>query len=261
MNNACPTCGAVYAVATKDIGRKIKCKKCNTALMVDDTGLVPDAPVAATVVPPPPRDRDQGDDFDTDDATVAKKKSKKYADRGPPGPGFGEILAKVGGAPTILFCLGLFFTVYFFFQSALSQGSLQRATGGVEQVKLEQEQKLRKYTYELRQLQEDRDNEVITVKNFQDRSKEIDKEVKKINKDYAAKIDTAEDGKDEASISMKRWAWFDTFGLMLGFVLLSFGCVGYLRTEQTLYVRIVAGVILCVMMMAIFGKFSGCQLR
>jgi predicted Zn finger-like uncharacterized protein len=254
MNNACPTCGAVYAVATKDIGRKIKCKKCNTALMVDDTGLVLDVPVAAVA------GRENADDLGTDDATIAKRKSKKYADR-PPGPGFGEILAKLGGAPTILFGLGLFFTLYFFFQASLSQGSLQRAAGGVEGVKLEQEQKLRKYSYELKQLQEDRDNEVITGKNFEDRSKEIAKEVKKINKDYAPKIDAAEDDKDEASISVKRWAWFDTFGLLIGFLLLSVGCLGYLRTEQTIYVRIVAAVILCVMMMAIFGKFSGCQVR
>ena len=38
MNNACPSCGAVYAVTAKDIGRKIKCKKCSSALRVDDTG-------------------------------------------------------------------------------------------------------------------------------------------------------------------------------------------------------------------------------
>ena len=259
MNNACPTCGAVYAVATKDIGRKIKCKKCNTALMVDDTGLVLDAPVAAVATPP--RDRDNTDDLGAgDDAAVARRKSKRSADR-PPGPGFGEVIAKIGGVPTILFCLGLFFTVYFFFQTALSQGSLQRAAGGVEQVKLELEQKKRKYIYERKQLQEDLEKEVVTQKAYQDRLKEIDKEEKKIEKDYAPKVDAAEDGQDEASISTKRWAWFDTFGLLIGFLLLSFGCVGYLRTEQILYMRIVAGVILCVMMMAIFGKFSGCQLR
>ena len=254
MNNACPTCGAVYAVATKDIGRKIRCKKCNTALLVDDTGLVLDVPVAAVA------GRENADDLGTDDATIAKRKSKKYADR-PPGPGFGEILARLGGAPTILFGLGLFFTLYFFFQASLSQGSLQRAAGGVEGVKLEQEQKKRKYAYERKQLQEDLEKEVLTQKAYQDRLKEIEKEEKKIEKDYAPKIDAAEDDKDEASISTKRWAWFDAFGLLVGFLLLSFGCVGYLRTEQTIYMRIVAAVILCVMMAAIFAKFSGCQVR
>ena len=42
MNNACPECGAVYAVAEKDIGRRIACKKCHSALVVADEGLVLD---------------------------------------------------------------------------------------------------------------------------------------------------------------------------------------------------------------------------
>src|SRR5438552_18664756 len=104
MNNACPTCGAVYAVAPKDIGRKIKCKKCNTALMVDDTGLVLDVPTAAAVVAPPPP---PGDDFATgDDATVAKKKAKKYADREGGGPDCGALVARGGGVLSVLVGLG-----------------------------------------------------------------------------------------------------------------------------------------------------------
>ena len=47
MNSACPTCGAVYAVTPKDVGRKLKCKKCKTALAVTDAGLVVDTPSAS----------------------------------------------------------------------------------------------------------------------------------------------------------------------------------------------------------------------
>ena len=47
MNSACPTCGAVYAVTPKDVGRKLKCKKCHTALAVTDAGLVVDTPSAS----------------------------------------------------------------------------------------------------------------------------------------------------------------------------------------------------------------------
>ena len=39
MNNNCPSCGALYNVASKDIGRRLKCKKCNSALTVTDAGL------------------------------------------------------------------------------------------------------------------------------------------------------------------------------------------------------------------------------
>ncbi|MCE9529741.1 MAG: zinc-ribbon domain-containing protein [Planctomycetes bacterium] len=43
MNNACPECGAVYAIMKKDAGRRIACKKCSTLLVIDeDKGLIKD---------------------------------------------------------------------------------------------------------------------------------------------------------------------------------------------------------------------------
>ena len=39
MNNSCPSCGAIYNVAQKDIGRRLKCKKCGSSLMVTEAGL------------------------------------------------------------------------------------------------------------------------------------------------------------------------------------------------------------------------------
>src|SRR5688572_25569716 len=50
VNNTCPTCGAVYNVAAKDIGRRIRCKKCATGLTVSDAGLELDEPM----IPPVP---------------------------------------------------------------------------------------------------------------------------------------------------------------------------------------------------------------
>src|SRR5436853_399181 len=125
MNTACPSCGAIYAVAAKDIGRKIKCKKCGTALKVDDSGLVLDTPTGgAPPIPATPAAATPADDFDTgDDDRGAKKKSKRDRDRDrddrPRGPGFGEFIQKVGGWPTVLFGFGVFFTLYFFFQPTL----------------------------------------------------------------------------------------------------------------------------------------------
>src|SRR2546430_1428854 len=109
MNTACPTCGAIYNVAAKDIGRKLKCKKCNTALKVTEAGLEVDggtgtappaessksSPVPAAVL------EDEGDE-----EPVVKKKKGKYER----GPGVNPIAA-VGGIPTILFAFGIFLVV------------------------------------------------------------------------------------------------------------------------------------------------------
>src|SRR5262245_41947227 len=43
MNTACPTCGTEYAVAAKDVGRRIGCAKCGTHLSVTSAGLVADS--------------------------------------------------------------------------------------------------------------------------------------------------------------------------------------------------------------------------
>ena len=39
MNNTCPQCGAVYTVSSKDVGRRIACKKCKSHLIIDETGM------------------------------------------------------------------------------------------------------------------------------------------------------------------------------------------------------------------------------
>src|SRR5262245_45392852 len=117
MNNACPSCGAVYAVSAKDIGRKIKCKKCSTSLRVDDTGLVVDATSASPPPPPPAQPAVAAavvdDDYDDEDRP---KKIKKPAPRSydPNAPSF---LTKIGGIPTVIFCVGLFLVLWFTFQS------------------------------------------------------------------------------------------------------------------------------------------------
>jgi predicted Zn finger-like uncharacterized protein len=40
MNNACPNCGAIYAVNRTDEGFKLRCKRCGESLIVCVSGLV-----------------------------------------------------------------------------------------------------------------------------------------------------------------------------------------------------------------------------
>src|ERR1700688_316407 len=103
MNNACPSCGAVYAVTGRDIGRKLKCKKCSSALIVTDAGLVLDGPVASapqSTSRPVAVDMEDEDADEAEEVVIVSKGKKGKSRQGRGGPGLGELLGKVGGIPT-----------------------------------------------------------------------------------------------------------------------------------------------------------------
>jgi predicted Zn finger-like uncharacterized protein len=245
MNSACPTCGAVYAVTPKDVGRKLKCKKCHTALAVTDAGLVVDTPSASV-----PAMASVADDFDTGGEVVSTKSKKAKRFSGPPGPGLGERLAKIGGVPTILFGLGTFFVIWFTFMEPIGEAATARANAAMDKLKLERDQKIKKLLPKGKKEHELGEDE---RKKFQEDSK-------KINDDYEKQLETAQEDAADTRISNIRSAWYDRYGQLLGFVLLAFGSIGYLRTEQPLVMKIVSAVVLGLMLLMIFNlAVGGCS--
>jgi predicted Zn finger-like uncharacterized protein len=250
MNTSCPTCGAIYNVAAKDIGRKLKCKKCNTALKVTDAGLEVDggtgtappaessksSPVAAAVA----------DEVEGDDEPVVKKKKGKYERSGGPR---GNPLEAVGGIPTLLFGIGVFFVIVFTAMPIIGQAGTARANAYVDKLKLEQETKIKNLT------PKNKKPEDITS----DERTKIDNDTKKIREDYEKQISEAGLDAERTKIGNIRDVWMEQYGLMFGFLFLSFGCIGYLRTEQPLVLKIVAAVVLGMMLIIMFGKFGGCS--
>jgi len=241
MNNACPTCGAVYAVAAKDVGRKIKCKKCSTSLIVADSGLVVDSPPSAASPPPgtgtaAPLVAAAVIEDDEDDASVVKsKKVKKPYDRAANGPPFIE---KIGGIPTILFGVGTFFVIFFTFMGPIGDASAARASVGAGKLQAEK---------------------AAEIKRLTKAEKPNAETIKKTEEEYDKKIEAAMEDATSAKFSNIRSAYFDKYGQMFGFLFLAFGCIGYLRTEQALIMRIVAAVILAFMMMIMFtAGVGGC---
>jgi predicted Zn finger-like uncharacterized protein len=240
MNNACPSCGAVYAVTAKDVGRKIKCKKCGSALRVDDSGLMMDGPTAPP--PPPAPVAEVANEFDTGDEGLVsvKKKGKKTADRdddqgreryrGPSGPGLVE---KLGGIPTILLGVGVLFVLWFTFMTPIGYASIERAQATIDKLKLEKMSELKE-------------------------PKLTDERRGKINEEYEKKI--AEAGEDAASavIDNTRSRRFEKYGQLFGFILVAAGCIALLRTQQTPVMQYVAGFILASMMFVVFVQASGC---
>jgi hypothetical protein len=95
----------------------------------------------------------------------------------------------------------------------------------------------------------------------EDERKKYFEDMKKILEDYGPQMKEAESDAKLARINSVRSLWYDRYGLMFGFIFVSFGCIGYLRSEQPLIMKIVAGVILGVMMIVVFGTFGGCSMR
>jgi predicted Zn finger-like uncharacterized protein len=253
MNNACPSCDAVYAVTAKDVGRKIKCKKCGTALRVDDSGLVEDG-VEPVVI-----------DEDSASAEVATPKNKKASRfSGANRPKIGEIIQKLGGVPTALFGFGLFLTIWSFFSSTISApngASDSSAKAAAMQVKLEQEQAIRKAEGDPPEVPEG-EVDAKTLENYSTAKKDYDKNLskkrKEIDKTFKKPLNEANDRYTQSQISNARGQWWDQYGLMFGFMFLSFGCLAFVRSEGNLVLRIVAGTILTLLLLVVFAKFSGC---
>ncbi|MBA4186656.1 MAG: hypothetical protein C0467_01420 [Planctomycetaceae bacterium] len=252
MNNACPSCDAVYAVSAKDVGRKIRCKKCGTALRVDDSGLVEDADAAD-----PAAEGDAGE--------AVQPRSKRRFSSGEGRAKAAEFINKVGGIPTALFGFGVFLTIWFFFQQTISApngASDNRAKAAALRVKLEQDQEIRKAEGDAPE-QPELDADPKTLENYSNAKKEYDKALAKkrkdIDKKYKKPLNEANDDYTLTQIGNARGVWWDQYGLMFGFLFLSFGCIAYLRTDGNLVLRIVAGAILTLLFLVVFAKFSGCS--
>jgi hypothetical protein len=249
-------------VAEKDIGRKLKCKKCSAALKVTSAGLELDggsgfAPPASDPKPVPAAtaDADEVEDEDDDEPVVKKKKNKDRdrdrerdrAERGPrPNPL--DALKAVGGISTVLFGVGLFFVIFFTFMDEIGRAAIARAQAGVEKVNVERDSELRKL---LPKGKGDRSE------LGEDEKKKYDEEGEKVRKKYAQQLSEAAEDSRATAISNVRSVWLERYGLMFGFMFVAFGCLGYLRTEQPLVLRIVAAVILAFMMMVVFSSFGG----
>lgn len=251
MNNACPSCGAIYNVAMKDVGRKIKCKKCSASLRVtekgleEDDGRATDEPKPAAVAEADDRDRDR-DDRDEDDRPLKKPKREK----GPRGPGVDPmaVLATIGGIPTLVFAFGVFLVVVFTAMPVIGLAGTDRANAYVDKLKLEQATKEKALLPKGKKLTDLSPDEL----------KKYDDDTKKVREDYEKQISEAGMDAERTKIGNRRDVWMEMYGLMFGFIFLSFGCIGYLRTEQPLVLKILAAVVLAVMLIIMFGKFGGC---
>ena len=230
-------------MAAKDIGRKLKCKKCSTALTVTEAGLEVDGGTGSKTSPVPA----MIDDDEGDDAPLVKKKGKYERGLG------GNPLAAVGGIPTVLFGFGVFLVVVFTSLPIIGIAGTDRATAYADKLSNEMKVKQDALTPKNKKPADITDAERTKMREDSD----------KIAEDYAKKINDAKLDAEGTKIANRRDVWMERYGLMFGFIFVSFGCIGYLRTEQPAVLKYVAGIILVFMMMVMFGTFgvAGCAGR
>lgn len=267
MNNACPECGAVYAVAEKDVGRRIACKKCNTALIVKDEGLVRDEGAAApkkedTADRDRPRARDDDDrprrrDDDEDDRP-RRRRDRDDDDgserpRKPRGPGMGEYIKKLKGmggmadVSTWLYGIGLFLTVYSYFSPQIDKAKTLGREGAKEVAK-------REFDAYDRSINKKPDDKVPTAdekKTFDERKKEYEKRTEpELDDDIAY-----------ARANEKRGHWWTQIFRLIGFFLLAFGSIGYLAPEKSMLQRILGGGTILLILLQVIGGGVGLLLN
>ncbi len=265
MNNACPECGAVYAVAEKDVGRRIACKKCNTALIVKDEGLVRDD-IAATSKreDAPDRDRPRARDDDDrprrrdeeDDDRPRRRRDRDDDDVGerprkPRGPGMGEYIKKLKGmggmadVSTWLYGIGLLLTIYSFFSPQLDRANIAGREGVSDYAKLE----------------DDADERDTAARN-DNKPTDAEKESRKKRKlEYDKDKPRLEDKAKYAEAGAKRAQWTNIMLRVIGFVVLAIGAIGYLTGEQSQFKRVLGGVTILLILLQVIGGGVGLLLN
>lgn len=230
MNDTCPNCGVLYTVTEKDIGRRLKCKKCRAPLAVTEAGLVPDGGDAPVPEASRPLDADPAPDREPRPRLRAPSLNL-------------EVLGAVGGVPGVVFASGVTVVLFFTYLQVLSAASDLRAAEYPKKVALAEEIEIREL------LPADKKD---PAELDPDKRKDYDDRKKKIEDRYALRKKVAEEEKRATEIGNKRSRVFEGYGSMFGFMLVAFGCLGFLLSQAALLLRIVAGIILTGMVLGLF---------
>ena len=222
MNNVCPNCGAVYNVTSKDVGRRIACKRCQAPLTVDETGLRLDEPSAGVEPeePPPPE--------------VAPRPSRRTR-TGPP-----ELFVRLTTAtefPTLLLGAGLFFTILFSIFPQIDADNVAWRRADLEAGELEDKMDERT---------------TAAMNGGNPPAEERDKRLKRHDEWEKKEKPRLEEKVKAAEISARKSGYWNAYGRLLGYLLLSFGGLGYLAgSQQTALRRGIGAAILLIVLLVV----------
>lgn len=230
MNNTCPGCGAAYTITSQHVGRSITCKKCGAALVVQADGLR----LAASASPVPEPAAVFGAEPE-ELSPARRRRSRSFGDRM---SGVRAALRAMADVPTWLFAVGALFVIVFLFFPLIDQAKVARRQAAIAEG-------------ELRQSRLDR--ELAEKKDATDKDRENRKKEREEWETDKAKLE--ERVGDARLTSMFAGYWYD-WGMMIGFLFLAAGSLGYLSPNQPLIRRITGCIVLSGQLLVIFLMFT-----
>ncbi len=261
MNNACPGCGAVYAVAEKDIGRRIACKKCSASLVVDEEGLkYADEESRGAKA----NARDPEDDFEQDDANQGRgqrdaddEDDDKGKRRGKGGRNarkssgintskFVSKLKEFADITTWLYCAGLVLTIFSFFAKSLDTANINNRQGKLSQAELNDKSDARSTS-----LRNDGKPSDADLKAREKRRKAFEED---------EKLQLSEDIETARASALKA-EWWNLMYRLIGFAILAFASMGYLNQNHSPMKRLLGGVTILLILMQVIGGGVGISIN
>lgn len=234
MNNTCPSCGAVYNVAGKDVGRRIKCKKCGTALTVTDAGLEIDAGPSATAAAPTAGGATPLDDDYDDAPPPPRAKAKRAAAGGGGGMNLDlmQMVKDFGGVWSFLFGFGAFLVIWFMFMPIIGQAHVRSREAELSAAARDHKAYIKRL---------EKDNQTSKIEDAQ--------------KSYDKRAEELQDKVEAQRTSNASSGYMERYGMLFGFVFLMVGSLGWLMPGQTLVRRVVGAVVLASEMVLVFIYF------
>jgi hypothetical protein len=223
MRNACPTCETVYAVTPKDVGRRIVCKRCGAALVIDDDGFRLEHPPS----PEPVSGRD-----DRPEPRVRERLPR------PPREPLWPRVRPYLDPPTVAFTAGVFLVIVALFMPLIGKAKVERRTAAITEERL--------YTDDL-------------IKQLRAGKTANEERIKKVEEDWQKRREVLDLDVKYAEVGNQMSTYWDRYWLLFGFLLLGFGAIGFMRDTQPLIRRIVGAVVVTAQMLLVFANLLvGC---
>lgn len=228
MRNACPTCQTVYAVTPKDVGRRIVCRRCESALVIDDDGFRLETPPAP---PPPPEPMPSREERAREEKPREERPRRPLPEpREPREPLWSKVRPYLDG-PTVAFTAGVFLVIVALFMPLIGKAKVERRQAFITEERL---------------------NTDDLIKQLRAAKTPNEERIKKIEEDWQKRREALELDVKYAELGNQLGTYWDRYWLLGGFLLLGFGAIGFMRDNQPLIRRIVGAVVITAEMLLVF---------
>jgi hypothetical protein len=232
MQNVCPNpgCGATYNLAPEHVGRRIQCKKCGAALVVEADGLhLAEGPGGGPAPFP---------SLGEEEARPQRGLRKAGAPGNPTNP-VHQLWASVGSIVcTVLFAVGSVLVVLFLFLPIIDQMRVAAKRADVEAFNAKERAEVEKKVEAPAPFP---GGPQAGAPQPGKSSSALDKEKKELEKEV---VDTR--------IGAQKRLWLYTIGMMLGVLSLAMASIGYLSAFQSTTRRVVGAIVICALLLMIF---------